>query len=46
MVLKAAQEREANGASKRPRLNGCELGLDIYDMRGGLSAKGPALRQL
>jgi 4-hydroxy-4-methyl-2-oxoglutarate aldolase len=39
-VLKAAQDREANEASKRPRLSGGELGLDIYDMRGKLADKG------
>ncbi len=38
-VLKAAQDREASEASKRPRLNGGELGLDIYDMRARLVAK-------
>ena len=39
-VLKAAQDREASEASKRPRLNGGELGLDLYDMRGRLADKG------
>src|ERR1700689_301118 len=39
-VLKAAQDREANEASKRPRLSSGELGLDIYDMRGKLADKG------
>jgi 4-hydroxy-4-methyl-2-oxoglutarate aldolase len=39
-VLKAARDREANEASKRIRLNGGELGLDIYDMRGRLTDRG------
>jgi 4-hydroxy-4-methyl-2-oxoglutarate aldolase len=39
-VLKAALDREASEASKRPRLNGGELGLDIYGMRDRLAAKG------
>jgi 4-hydroxy-4-methyl-2-oxoglutarate aldolase len=39
-VLKAARDREANEASKRPRLNSGELGLDIYGMRDRLAAKG------
>ena len=39
-VLKAARDREANEASKRIRLNGGELGLDIYDMRGRLADRG------
>src|SRR5580658_8747422 len=39
-VLKAAQDREASEAAKRPRLSGGELGLDIYDMRGKLADKG------
>src|ERR1700691_3448199 len=39
-VLKAAQDREANEASKRPRLSSGELGLDIYDIRGKLADKG------
>jgi 4-hydroxy-4-methyl-2-oxoglutarate aldolase len=39
-VLKAAQEREAMEAGKRTRLASGELGLDIYNMREKLAAKG------
>src|SRR5262249_35990556 len=39
-VLDAAQAREASEDSKRGRLAGGELGLDIYDMRGRLADKG------
>jgi 4-hydroxy-4-methyl-2-oxoglutarate aldolase len=39
-VLKAAQEREAMEAGKRTRLAAGELGLDIYNMRDKLAAKG------
>ena len=39
-VLAAAQKREAAEADKRARLAAGELGLDIYDMRGRLAAKG------
>ena len=40
VVLKAAQEREAMEAGKRTRLASGELGLDIYNMRDKLAAKG------
>ena len=39
-VLKAAQDREASEASRRPRLTAGELGLDIYNMRGRLADAG------
>jgi 4-hydroxy-4-methyl-2-oxoglutarate aldolase len=39
-VLAAAQEREAMEAGKRQRLATGELGLDIYNMRDKLAAKG------
>jgi len=39
-VLKAAQEREAMETGKRTRLASGELGLDIYNMRDKLAAKG------
>ena len=39
-VLEKAREREANEAGKRKRLASGELGLDIYDMRDKLAAKG------
>ena len=45
-VLKAARDREASEASKRPRLNAGELGLDLYAMRDRLAAQGTALRRL
>jgi 4-hydroxy-4-methyl-2-oxoglutarate aldolase len=39
-VLKAAQKRIAAEEDKRRRLAAGELGLDLYDMRGKLAAKG------
>jgi 4-hydroxy-4-methyl-2-oxoglutarate aldolase len=39
-VLQKAQAREANEAEKRARFAAGELGLDIYDMRQRLAAKG------
>jgi 4-hydroxy-4-methyl-2-oxoglutarate aldolase len=39
-VLKASVAREANEQDKRQRLAAGELGLDIYDMRSKLKAKG------
>ncbi len=39
-VLKNALAREANEAEKRVRLAAGELGLDIYNMRDRLAAKG------
>jgi 4-hydroxy-4-methyl-2-oxoglutarate aldolase len=39
-VLKKAQDREANETAKRARLKAGELGLDIYNMREKLAAKG------
>jgi 4-hydroxy-4-methyl-2-oxoglutarate aldolase len=39
-VLTAARQREANEETKRQRLAGGELGLDIYDMRGKLADMG------
>ncbi len=40
VVLEAARKREASEASRRPRLTGGELGLDIYGMRGRLADRG------
>ena len=39
-VLKKAEARLANEDDKRRRLASGELGLDMYDMRGALEAKG------
>ena len=39
-VLEKAQAREANETQKRARLKSGELGLDIYNMREALAAKG------
>jgi 4-hydroxy-4-methyl-2-oxoglutarate aldolase len=39
-VLIKGREREANEAGKRERLKAGELGLDIYNMRERLAAKG------
>jgi 4-hydroxy-4-methyl-2-oxoglutarate aldolase len=39
-VLRAAEKRLANEEMKRKRLAAGELGLDIYDMRPALAAKG------
>jgi 4-hydroxy-4-methyl-2-oxoglutarate aldolase len=39
-VVAAAEERLANEEAKRKRLAAGELGLDIYDMRATLAAKG------
>lgn len=39
-VLVKGREREANETAKRARLRAGELGLDIYNMREALTAKG------
>jgi len=39
-VLSAARAREQKEASTRARLAAGELGLDVYDMREALAAKG------
>ena len=39
-VLEAARKREASEGARRERFKAGELGLDIYDMRGALAAKG------
>jgi 4-hydroxy-4-methyl-2-oxoglutarate aldolase len=44
-VLAAARARAANEAAKRARLQAGELGLDIYDMRPRLAAKGLVYRE-
>src|SRR5579863_4129333 len=44
-VLAAAQTREANEVDKRRRLASGELGLDIYDMRDKLAARGLTYRE-
>ncbi|MFO1047575.1 MAG: 4-carboxy-4-hydroxy-2-oxoadipate aldolase/oxaloacetate decarboxylase [Geminicoccaceae bacterium] len=43
-VLAAAEKRLANEETKRQRLAAGELGLDIYDMRETLAAKGLVYR--
>ena len=43
-VLAAAEKRLANEEAKRQRLAAGELGLDIYDMREKLAAKGLVYR--
>jgi 4-hydroxy-4-methyl-2-oxoglutarate aldolase len=44
-VLADAAEREENEIEKRRRLAGGELGLDIYDMRDKLAARGLTYRE-
>ena len=39
-VLEKAEARIASEAAKRERLAAGELGLDMYDMRGRLKARG------
>jgi 4-hydroxy-4-methyl-2-oxoglutarate aldolase len=45
-VLAAASDREANEVEKRRRLASGELGLDIYDMREKLTARGLHYREV
>jgi 4-hydroxy-4-methyl-2-oxoglutarate aldolase len=44
-VLAAASERDTNEVGKRQRLASGELGLDIYDMRERLAARGLLYRE-
>jgi 4-hydroxy-4-methyl-2-oxoglutarate aldolase len=44
VVLQASQRREEKEAAVRRRLEAGELGLDIYDMRAALAAKGLVYR--
>jgi 4-hydroxy-4-methyl-2-oxoglutarate aldolase len=44
-VLAASLARETNEVEKRQRLAGGELGLDIYDMRERLTARGLVYRE-
>jgi 4-hydroxy-4-methyl-2-oxoglutarate aldolase len=43
-VLKACESREAREAAVRARLAAGELGLDVYQMRESLAARGLAYR--
>ena len=44
-VLAASAARESNEVEKRQRLARGELGLDIYDMRDKLAARGLIYRE-